>query len=182
MGMACSLTMLLRLWFHPSDAQAVSLSVCPSEEMIQQAFFHNMPLAFATAQEVPVNYYIPLNRQLQSLLYWWTPDTKFTLDNPSQVIFPPNSPSEYANQIFKTQRENVDLTNWAAAGPQAPCSCPCSCVKSSTLARRLVWKPLQIGRWRLQGTSLSPTTSFLRFWCSTSPPRLLIPGRRLATG
>ena len=85
-----------------------------TEEMIQQAYFHNMPLAFATAQKEPVDYYIPLNRQLQSLLYWWTPDTKFTLDNPSQVIFPPNSPSEYANQIFKTQRENVDLTNWAA--------------------------------------------------------------------
>ena len=90
------------------------------KEMIQQAFFHNMPLAFATAQKEPVDHYIPLNRQLQSLLYWWTPDTKFTLDNPSQIIFPPNSPSEYANQIFKTQRENVDLTNWAAAGPQKP--------------------------------------------------------------
>eukprot|EP00439_Symbiodinium_sp_Y106_P032155 s4992_g3.t2 len=88
-------------------------------EMIQQAFFHNMPLAFATAQKEPVDHYIPLNRQLQSLLYWWTPDTKFTLDNPSQIIFPPNSPSEYANQIFKTQRENVDLTNWAAVGVEA---------------------------------------------------------------
>ena len=32
-----------------------------AEEMIQQAFFHNMPLAFATAQQEPVNYYIPLN-------------------------------------------------------------------------------------------------------------------------
>ena len=87
--------------------------------MIQQAFFHNMPLAFATAQHGPENYYVSLNRQLQSLLYWWMPDTTFTLENPSRVIFPPNSPAEYAKQIFKTQQDNVDLTKWAAARPQS---------------------------------------------------------------
>ena len=53
---------------------------------IQQAFFHNMPLAFATALTDPVDLYVPLNRELQSLLYWWTPDTKFTLDNPAQAL------------------------------------------------------------------------------------------------
>ncbi|CAE7270599.1 elmMI, partial [Symbiodinium sp. KB8] len=82
-------------------------------EMIQQAFFHNMPLAFATAQHGPENYYVSLNRQLQSLLYWWMPDTTFKLENPSRVIFPPNSPAEYAKQIFKTQQDNINLTKWA---------------------------------------------------------------------
>jgi len=85
-------------------------------EMIQQAFFHNMPLAFATALTDPVDLYVPLNRELQSLLYWWTPDTKFTLDNPAQVLFPPNSPSQYQQNIFKTQKENTRLTNWMAKG------------------------------------------------------------------
>ena len=90
---------------------------CWLEEMIQQAFFHNMPLAFATAQHEPENYYISLSRELQSLLYWWMPDTTFTLENPSRVIFPAHSPAEYAKQIFKTQQGDVDLTKWAAAGP-----------------------------------------------------------------
>ena len=37
----------------------------------QQACFHNMPLAFATAA---VNYYVALNVELGGLFYWWVPD------------------------------------------------------------------------------------------------------------
>lgn len=70
-------------------------------EMMQQAFWHNMPLAFATASDAD---YITLNRELQSLLYTYIPGSTFFLDQPSQVIFPDHSPSEYANSIYKTMQ------------------------------------------------------------------------------
>ena len=53
-------------------------------EMMQQAFWHGMPLAFASAIDVE---FASLNRELQSLLYTWVPDTAFILDSPSPVIF-----------------------------------------------------------------------------------------------
>ncbi|CAE7337327.1 RPS6 [Symbiodinium natans] len=82
-------------------------------EMMQQAFWHNMPLALATAVDGD---YVSLNRDLQSLLYTWIPDTTFFLDKPSQVIFPDHRPSEYANSIYKTMKTNTVLSKWAAAG------------------------------------------------------------------
>lgn len=82
-------------------------------EMMQQAFWHNMPLAFATASDAD---YITLNRELQSLLYTYIPGSTFFLDQPSQVIFPDHSPSEYANSIYKTMKTNTVLSKWAAAG------------------------------------------------------------------
>lgn len=82
-------------------------------EMMQQAFWHNMPLAFATASDSD---YISLNRELQSLLYTYIPDSTFFLDQPSQVIFPDHSPSEYVNNVYKTMKTNTVLSKWAASG------------------------------------------------------------------
>ena len=84
-------------------------------EMMQQAFWHNMPVAFATAVDGD---FVTLNRELRSLLYAWVPETTFFLDNPSLVIFPEHSPSEYQNNIYKTQNSETLLTKWAAAGFQ----------------------------------------------------------------
>eukprot|EP00439_Symbiodinium_sp_Y106_P025847 s6778_g3.t1 len=119
-------------------------------EMIQQAFFHNMPLAFATAQHEPENYYISLSRELQSLLYWWMPDTTFTLENPSRVIFPAHSPAEYAKQIFKTQQGDVDLTKWAAVGVEA------SADRAVALARNLIITNDEISQILTQHMSADP--------------------------
>ena len=58
-----------------------------------------MPLAFATAGDAD---YVALNRELQSLLYTYIPDSTFFSDKPSQVIFPDHSPSEYADGIYRT--------------------------------------------------------------------------------
>ena len=38
----------------------------------------------------------------EGLIYWWFPDTMFTLDNPSAVIFPAYSPSEQSQNIYRT--------------------------------------------------------------------------------
>jgi len=88
--------------------------------MIQQATFHNMPVAFATARITPVDDYIPLGRELQSLIYWWFPDTMFALDSPSIVIFPDYSPSEQKQQIYRTMKANTILTKWASGGMRLP--------------------------------------------------------------
>lgn len=72
-----------------------------------------MPLAFATAGDAD---YIALNRELQSLLYTYIPDSTFFVDKPSQVIFPDHSPSEYADGIYRTMKTNTILSKWAAAG------------------------------------------------------------------
>lgn len=48
--------------------------------MLQQAFWHNMPLAFATGQREPVDEYVVLGREIESLVYWWTPDARLTKD------------------------------------------------------------------------------------------------------
>ncbi len=69
---------------------------------IQQAFFHNMPLAFATAAG---NYYVPLNLELDGLFYWWVPDTAFAVQEPYLIMFPPNSPSQYKQDIYKTAKD-----------------------------------------------------------------------------
>ncbi|CAJ1362422.1 unnamed protein product [Effrenium voratum] len=79
--------------------------------MIQQAFFHNMPIAFAGTSE-----YTVLNRELQSTTYWWTPDTTFVSDNASRIIFPDYSPSEQKRNIFRTMKDNTPLSKWAAGG------------------------------------------------------------------
>lgn len=68
----------------------------------QQACFHNMPLAFATAA---VNYYVALNVELGGLFYWWVPDTAFAVQEPYLIMFPPNSPSQYKQDIYKTAKD-----------------------------------------------------------------------------
>lgn len=83
--------------------------------MVQQATFHNMPVAFATAIIEP-DQYIPLGREYQSLTYWWWPDTMFTLDNPVLVQFPAFNAAEHAVENYRTMKDNTRLTNWAAGG------------------------------------------------------------------
>lgn len=85
-------------------------------EMPQQAFFWNMPLAFATAAQAPVSQYYPLNKQLQSLLYWWAPDTMFAVDDPNMIIFPKNNAREYAAGLYRTAKDRAILSNWVAGG------------------------------------------------------------------
>ena len=41
--------------------------------VLQQAFWHNMPLAFGVGLREP-DEYVNLGRELESLVYWWTPD------------------------------------------------------------------------------------------------------------
>lgn len=84
-------------------------------EMMQQAFWHGMPLAFASAIDVE---FASLNRELQSLLYTWVPDTAFILDSPSPVIFPDHSREQYAEKVYKTMNSKVVLSKWASHGLQ----------------------------------------------------------------
>lgn len=80
--------------------------------MPQQAFFHNMPLAFAIAG----NEYVNLNRELRSVLYWFTPDASFIDFKPERVLFPTHDAQEFRNGIYRTMPADVILTNWAAGG------------------------------------------------------------------
>jgi hypothetical protein len=82
-------------------------------ELPQQAFLHNMPLAFATAA---AKQYVPLNRDLQSLLYWWTPDASFIDFDPERVLFPTHDAQEFRRGIYRSMPSDVVLTNWAAGG------------------------------------------------------------------
>ena len=84
-------------------------------EMMQQAFWHGMPLAFASAIDVE---FASLNRELQSLLYTWVPDTAFILDSPSPVIFPDHSREQYAEKVYQTMNSKVVLSKWASRGLQ----------------------------------------------------------------
>ena len=84
-------------------------------EMMQQAFWHGMPLAFASAID---GEFASLCHKLQSLLYTWVPDTAFILDNPSPVIFPDHSREQYAERVYKTMNSKVVLSKWASRGLQ----------------------------------------------------------------
>eukprot|EP00435_Cladocopium_sp_Y103_P020125 s928_g4.t3 len=81
--------------------------------MIQQAFWHNMPLAFATAIS---EQYISVNREFQSVLYWWTPDETFVLQKGMPLVFPPHSVSEYKAGIYASAPRRRSLFKWSAAG------------------------------------------------------------------
>ncbi|CAK9050882.1 40S ribosomal protein S6, partial [Durusdinium trenchii] len=83
-------------------------------EMSQQAFFHNMPLAFATAADYAT--YLRINKDLQSMAYWWSPDSSFVLYEPALVELPPYSKSEYKQNLFQSQNEASVLATHVAAG------------------------------------------------------------------
>ena len=80
----------------------------------QQAYFHNMPLALATAASY--NDYLVLNKDQGSALYWWLPDPSFALDDPAAVEFPPENPSEYRQGIYRTMAARSKLLTAVAAG------------------------------------------------------------------
>jgi len=117
--------------------------------MIQQATFHNMPLAFASAKGAAEDGWIPLGRELQSLIYWWFPDTFFTLDNPFPVIFPAYSPSEQSKNIFRTMRDNQLLSKWAAGGIEIVADKPAFVATTMNLftddMRKLLLRYVQLG-------------------------------------
>ena len=78
--------------------------------------FHNMPVAIgAAASENAAESYVKLGRELKSLVYWFTPDVAFVRENASPVVLPPFNPDEHSQKIFKTSREEIVLTKWAAA-------------------------------------------------------------------
>lgn len=81
--------------------------------MIQQAYFHNMPLAFASAEWEE---YIDINLEFQSALYWWRPDETFVLQRGMAVVFPSHSVSEYKAGIYRTSQKELTLRKYAAAG------------------------------------------------------------------
>ena len=80
----------------------------------QQAYFHNMPLALATAASW--DDYVQLNKDQGSALYWWLPDPSFALDGPRIVQFPPEDPAEHARGIYSTMNPSMKLLTIVAAG------------------------------------------------------------------
>ncbi|CAJ1365908.1 unnamed protein product [Effrenium voratum] len=84
-------------------------------EVIQKIFFLQMPLAYANAKPEE---YVPLNQELQSLAYWWEPDTQFALDNPQLVRFAPHNVEEFRRGIQRTMKEPIPLDTLTAAGWQ----------------------------------------------------------------
>ena len=80
--------------------------------MLQQAAFHNMPIAFASANSVEL--YEQINRDLKSLTLWWTPDTTFSDPQPSLVIMPPHDAAEWRQGIYKTGLRAQPLQKWAS--------------------------------------------------------------------
>lgn len=102
--------------------------------MLQQAFWHNMPLAFATGKREPIDEYVVLGRELQSLVYWWTPDVKFALSEATAVIFPKHNPAEHRRQIYKSQRQATVLTKWASADMQKVANRALALAESLTLS------------------------------------------------
>ena len=80
--------------------------------MLQQAAFHNMPIAFASAKSAEL--YEQINRDLKSLTFWWTPDTTFSDPQPSLVIMPPHDAAEWRQGIYKTGLRAQPLQKWAS--------------------------------------------------------------------
>lgn len=81
--------------------------------MIQQAYWHNMPLSFATAVS---EQYIAINTEFQSVLYWWTPDETFVLQKGTPLVFPSHSVSEYKAGIYGSAAQRRTLSKWSASG------------------------------------------------------------------
>lgn len=59
---------------------------------------------------------VVLGRELRSLVYWWKPDVNFLLEGASAVVLPPYDPGEHSRKVYRTGREKIVLTTWAAAG------------------------------------------------------------------
>ncbi|CAK9091184.1 40S ribosomal protein S6 [Durusdinium trenchii] len=76
-----------------------------------------MPVAIGTAApgDDAAQAYVQLGRELASLVYWWTPDVSFLRENASPIVLPPFNPAEHARKIYRTGREELTLTKWAAA-------------------------------------------------------------------
>eukprot|EP00434_Breviolum_minutum_P038876 symbB.v1.2.034495.t1/scaffold4437.1/size39683/2 len=85
-------------------------------QMMQQAFWHQMPLAFATATDGD---FASVATELQSLAYIFLPDESVLSSGeepPKHVIFPEHNSEEYANSTYKTMFSEQGLSKWAAAG------------------------------------------------------------------
>eukprot|EP00434_Breviolum_minutum_P026215 symbB.v1.2.023175.t1/scaffold2102.1/size90421/5 len=80
-------------------------------EMSQKAFFYNMPVAFAVANSTAN--WLGINKQLQSLLYAFTPDSRLQLYSPKPIQFPELSAAEFNQGIFRTM--NAKSTLYKAA-------------------------------------------------------------------
>ncbi|CAK8985487.1 40S ribosomal protein S6 [Durusdinium trenchii] len=94
---------------NPSSCIAViTLRGWGNREISQQAFFHNMPLAIASALEFPE--YVELNVQHQSFLFWWTPDSTFVEYDAVLVEMPPWNPSEQKQGILRSSMKQSMLT------------------------------------------------------------------------
>ena len=70
--------------------------------MSQQANFHNMPVGIAVASSFGT--YLEINRELQSLLYSWTPDSNFALYIPTPIQFPQGKESEIERGIYQSMQ------------------------------------------------------------------------------
>ncbi|CAK8985491.1 unnamed protein product [Durusdinium trenchii] len=94
---------------NPSSCIAViTLRGWGNREISQQAFFHHMPLAIASALEFPE--YVELNVQHQSFLFWWTPDSTFVEYDAVLVEMPPWNPSEQKQGILRSSMKQSMLT------------------------------------------------------------------------
>ena len=80
----------------------------------QQAYFHNMPLALATAASW--DDYLQLNKDQGSALYWFLPDPSFALDDAAAVEFPPANIAEHTSGIYRTMSPSSKLLTAVAAG------------------------------------------------------------------
>ena len=82
--------------------------------MVQQAAFHNMPLALASA--VSTSAYQQITLQLKSLFYWWTPDPSFAAFQTSKVVFPQHNAGEYREGVYKTQPNSEPMRKLVSSG------------------------------------------------------------------
>ena len=77
--------------------------------LAQQATFHNMPVAFANANDW--GSYVQQVREQQSLAYYWSPDSAFAELNPLPVEFPPFDSTEFDRQVYRTMNSRVEPLN-----------------------------------------------------------------------
>ncbi|CAE7401369.1 unnamed protein product, partial [Symbiodinium necroappetens] len=82
--------------------------------MVQQAAFHNMPLAIASALDTPT--YEEINRELQSVFYWWSPDPTFAAFETRAVVFPPHNAAEHRQGIYQTQPSTEPVLKLVSSG------------------------------------------------------------------
>lgn len=103
------------------------------ERLMQQATFHDMPLAIAMTKDW--DSYLTLPRQAKTtLLYWWFPDSSFVDLAPQRMMLPEHSVEDWDKGIFRTAWKPQELTKLVSPKLQRAAPAVTSLVKGLSMS------------------------------------------------